>query len=76
MLQTKLGFPHSLALGLTHDICGQLLYAIRIHLLHYTYDGERITSYDAIRNVFASIVRDVGFHVLQEQTHIFLSPSL
>jgi hypothetical protein len=30
-LRTKLGFPHSLALKMTHYICGQLLYLVGTH---------------------------------------------
>jgi hypothetical protein len=29
--------------------------------------------HDVVRNVFTAIVRDMGFHVLQKQTHV-LSP--
>jgi hypothetical protein len=47
-----------------------------IHLLHSTHGGERTTSHDAIQNVFVPIVKDVRFHVLQEQTHVLLLPSL
>jgi hypothetical protein len=29
---------------------------------------------DVVRDVFASFARDVGFHILQEQTHILSLP--
>jgi hypothetical protein len=46
-----------------------------IHLLHCTHGGERIASHNAIQDAFVSIVRDAGFHILWEQTHILRPPS-
>jgi hypothetical protein len=68
--------PHPLTLGLTPCICGQLLDPLRIHLFHYAHGGNRIASHDIVQDGFASIVKDVGFHVLQEQIHIFSLSSL
>jgi hypothetical protein len=76
MLKKRLNLPHPLALGLTHCICVWLLNPMGIHLHCCTHGGERIASHDAIQNAFASITRETWFHVLQEQTHIFPSPSL
>jgi hypothetical protein len=36
-----------------------------IHLFCYTHGGEKIAFHDAVHNAFVSIVRYVGFHVLQ-----------
>ncbi len=75
MLWTKLGLSHPLVLGLTHYICGHPLNPMGIHLLHCTHGGEKTTSHNVIRDAFMSIVRDVRFHILQEQTHILRPPS-
>jgi hypothetical protein len=50
------------------------LYIIGIHFFHCTHGGERMVSHDVVWDAFASIARDLGFHVLHEQTHIFLLP--
>jgi len=76
MLQTMLGFPHFLVFSLTHCICGQLLDPMGIHLFRCANGGERTTSHDVVQDVFAYIMKDTRFHVLWEQTHIFLQPSL
>ncbi len=76
VLQTRLGFPHPLALSLTHCIYDQLLDPMQIHLFRYAHGGEKTTSHDVIWDAFASITRDVGFHVLWEQTHILPPPYL
>ncbi len=74
---TKLSLPHPLILGLTHYIsCGELLDPLGIHLFQCAYGGERIASHDAVWDAFASIVRNAGFHVLWEQTHILPLPFL
>jgi hypothetical protein len=46
-----------------------------IHLFRYTHGGERIVSHDVVRDAFASITKDVRFHVLREQTHNLSTPS-
>jgi len=71
MLQTKLTLPHPLDLGMTHYIYGQPLNPMGIYLLCCAHGGERITSHDVIYDAFASILIDVRFHVLQEQTMFF-----
>jgi hypothetical protein len=40
----------------------------------YSHGGEHIASHNVVKNAFTSTVRDVGFHVLHEQTHVLLSP--
>jgi len=76
VLWTRLGLPHPLVLNLTHYIYDQLLDPMGIHLLHYVHGGERVISHDVIWDVFASIVKNVRFHILQKQTHVLMLPSL
>jgi hypothetical protein len=47
-----------------------------IRLFHYIHGGEKIASHDVVQDAFMSIVKDMTFHVLREQTHIFSPPSL
>jgi len=47
-----------------------------IHLFHYAHGGKRIASHDVVQDAFMSIVRNMAFHVLREQTHIFPPTSL
>ncbi len=63
-LHIRLGFFHLLVFGVSHCICNQLLDPIGIHLLHCTHGGEKTTSHDFVKDVFATMARDVGFHVL------------
>ncbi len=72
VMHTKLGFLHLLALGLSHYIYGQLLDPMGIHFFHCAHSGERTVSHDATWDAFASIMKDVCFHVACEQTHILL----
>ncbi len=65
-MRTKLGLPHPLALKLSHYICGQPLDSMGIHLFCCFHGKERVASHDAMWDAFASIVRDVGFHVAHE----------
>jgi len=65
-MRTKLGLPHLLALRLSNDICGQPLNSMGIHLFCCIHGKERMTSHDAMWDAFASIMRDVGFHVAHE----------
>jgi hypothetical protein len=60
------GPPNPLAFGLSHCICGQLLNTMGIHLLCYVHGGERMASHDSMHDAFASIARDVRFHILCE----------
>jgi hypothetical protein len=54
-LCTRLGLLHSLALGVTHCICGQPLNLAGTHLLHCSHGCEWTTSHDVVQNVFSSI---------------------
>jgi hypothetical protein len=63
-LHTRLGFFHSLIFGVSHYICNQPLDPVGIHLFHHAHGEERTTLHDFVRDVFATIARDVGFNVL------------
>jgi len=69
---TKLGLPHMLTFGLSHYIYGQPLDLMGIHLFCCTHGGEKMTSHNIIWHAFVSIMKDVGFHGVHEQTHILL----
>jgi hypothetical protein len=45
---------------------------IGINLLHSVHGGKHMTTHDAVQNSFTSIIKDVRFHVLCEQTHVLL----
>jgi hypothetical protein len=47
-----------------------------IHFLHCAHGGERITSHDVVSDAFVFIMRDASFHILCEQTHVLLPPTL
>jgi len=43
--------------------------------VHCAHEGKHKIKHDVIQDFFATIVRDVGFHVLNEQTHVLpMSP--
>jgi hypothetical protein len=63
-LHIKLGFFHLLVFGVSHCICNQPLDPMEIHLFHCTHGEDRTTLHDFVRDAFAAMVRDVGFHVL------------
>jgi len=44
-----------------------------IHLLPCVHGNKHTKTHDAIHNTFATIARDVGFHVGGEKIHSFLS---
>lgn len=75
-LHTKLGLPHALVPKLTHYICGQLLNLAKTHLLCCFPGGEHNTSHNVVWDVFVSIMKYAGFHVLCEQIHVLSPPSL
>ncbi len=66
----SIGSFHPLTLGLSHCICEQPLH---MHLFHCARGEEKTTSHDVVCDAFASIMKDVRFHILHEQTHVFLS---
>jgi len=47
-----------------------------IHLFHYSHGEEHTTTHDVIWDSFTSVARDVKFHVLCKQIHVFLTQFL
>jgi hypothetical protein len=41
-----------------------------------SHGGEKIASHDIVWDAFVFIMRDAGFHILCEQTHVLLPPTL
>jgi hypothetical protein len=62
--------PHLIARGLSQCICSQPINFTWINLFCYVHGGKHITTHDVVSNFFASIVRDVKFHVLHKQIHV------
>jgi hypothetical protein len=60
-----------MALSLTHCTYGQLINSMGIHLLEGSCGRKCTTSHD-VQNTFASISKNVGFHIFHEQTHVLL----
>jgi hypothetical protein len=48
--------------------------SIRTHFLCCARGGECTATHDAVWDSFTTIAWDVGFHVLHEQIHVFLTP--
>jgi hypothetical protein len=40
------------------------------------FPRKHTITHNVVQNVFAFIAKDVGFHILHEQTHVLLSPPL
>jgi len=40
------------------------------------FPWKHTITHNVVQNVFAFIAKDVGFHILHEQTHVLLSPPL
>ncbi len=68
-LHTRLGLPHPMALSLTHCTYGQPINLMGIHLLEGSRRRKCTTSHD-VQNTFASISKNVGFHIFHEQSHV------
>jgi hypothetical protein len=69
-LCTRLNLPHPIVHNFSQCICSQPIDSTRIHLLCCDHWEECVVAHDIIWDSFASIVRDVRFHVLHEQTHV------
>jgi hypothetical protein len=64
-----------MAHGISQCICEQTINPTWIHLLHCAHGGKHKIKHDVIQDFFTSIVKDVGFHVLNERTHVLpISP--
>ncbi len=75
-LRIRVGLPHPLAIKVTHCICGRPLDHGKTHFFRWSHVGERVASRNMVWNAFVSIVRDMGFRVLHEQTHVLPPLSL
>jgi len=75
-LHNKLGFPHLMVCDLSWCICSQPIDLLRIHIFRCAHGVKRTTTHDVVWDSFTSIVKDVEFHVLHEQTHVFSMSSL
>jgi hypothetical protein len=60
-----------MALSLTHCTYGQPINSMGIHLLEGSRTRKCTTSHD-VQNTFASISKNVGFHIFHEQSHVLL----
>jgi len=47
-----------------------------IHFLCHAHGEEKMTLHDVVQDTFTTIVKDVGFQILQKQTHVLLPPTL
>ncbi len=53
---------------------GNTIEAMGIHLFCCIHSGEKTASHDVVQDVFAFIVKDARFQILQKQTHVFPLP--
>ncbi len=58
--------------GFFPRVSGQAIDPIGIHLLCCVHGGKWTATHYVVKNSLVSIARDVGFHVLHEQTHNLL----
>jgi hypothetical protein len=66
-------YPAWTIIGLPYCVCIHPIDFLSIHLLWCSLNNEHIRTHDAICDVFASIAKEVGFYVDQEQLHIIPS---
>jgi hypothetical protein len=74
MLWIQCGFPHPLNLSLSHCICGRPLEPMGIHLFSSRPWWGKDNCHGVVRDAFTSIMKDVRFYILLEQTHVLPSP--
>jgi hypothetical protein len=55
------------------DVCAHIPLTLWVSTFYVVHGNEHIGTHDAIHNTFATIVRNVGFHMGQEQLHVFFS---
>jgi len=48
--------------------------SIWTHFLRCAHEGKCTATHDAVWDSFTTIAWGVGFHVLHEQIHVFLTP--
>jgi hypothetical protein len=69
----QLGLFYPSIANIPQCVCTHPINLMGIHLLHCVHGNEHIKTHDVIRDTFATIAQDVGFHVGQEQLHALLS---
>ncbi len=69
----QLILPHPSIVNKPWCVCTHPIDPMGIHLLHCAHGNEHIGTHDVIRNIFAAIVWNVGFHVGRQQLHAFFS---
>jgi len=69
VLRTQLKLPHLSIVNLPQCVCTHPIDPMGIHLLCCAHGNECMGTHDAIHNTFATIARDVGFHMGQAQLH-------
>jgi hypothetical protein len=50
-------------------MCTHPLDPMGIHLLHCTHGNEQTTTHDVVRDTFAAIAQNVGFHMGRKQLY-------
>jgi hypothetical protein len=68
-LRTWLGLPHPLIICILQCVCTHPINLMGIHFLCCVHGNEHIGTHDAIRNTFATITQNLGFHVGKKQIH-------
>jgi hypothetical protein len=61
----EFGLPHPSIVDFFRCMCTHPIDPMVIHFLRYVHGNECMEIHDAICDIFATIVRDVGFHVEQ-----------
>ncbi len=69
VLRTQLKLLHLSIVNLPQCVCTHPIDPMGIHLLCCAHGNECMGTHDAIHNTFATIARDVGFHMGQLQLH-------
>jgi hypothetical protein len=73
-LHIRLGFPHPLALKVTHCFYGQPLNVVMTHLFFVPMVGNGLFPMMWFKMHLFSIVKAARFHVSHEQTHVLPPP--
>jgi hypothetical protein len=73
MFQIWLGLPHPSIASIPQCMCTHPIDLMGIDLLCCVHGNKRTWTHDVVRDTFATIVWDVGFHVGWKHLHAFLS---
>jgi len=68
-----LGLPHFSIACIPQCLCTHPINLMCIHLLYYIHGNVCMGTHDVVCNTFVTIAWNIGFHVGQEQLHVFLS---